>query len=388
MRRRLSLIASATTIALATGGCEFDEHPVGTGRARPVVHAVLSTAPNVGQYVVLVERTLTGRIDTHAEVRDPADPITSGNGDAVSGAWVEIIRLDSASALTAVGIEDASVRTDQKGAGVYRFLNVDCGPTTCLPNAQPIARGGRYRLRVTLPGSGDVVEGETTVPASPQRIDSLGGTVFDRERDTIRLSWPATPGAHRYALQVQTPYGPFQIFSDTNAITLTGGLRNFLGDRIPLVFVPGFEQNVQIAAVDANYYDYYRSGNDPFTGTGLLTGLRGGTGLFGSFAPIRRGRFEVVAPQDEPIEGTFETVGNQMVLYAVGDGYVSGRFDFSSGTRHGVLGTRTGNRMRLVVLQQAGVNDTLFTAEARVVADTLVVLADGASASVRLLRVR
>jgi hypothetical protein len=385
VKRRWSL-AGAALVALAAAGCEYDAKSVGTGRARPVVHAVLSTAPEVASYVVLVERTLTGRIDTHASVRDPRDPIVSGNGDPVTGARVEITRLDPAVARNAVGVEDAEVRTDRKGAGVYRFVNAECGPFACPANALVIEQGGRYRLRVTLP-EGDVIEGETMVPQAGGHVDTIPAATFDRERDTLRLTWPAVVGARRYALQVQTPYGPLQLFSDTNAITLTGGLRNFPVDRIPLVFVPGFEQDVLVAAVDTNYYDYFRSGNDPFTGAGLLTRLRGGIGVFGSWAPIRRGSFEVIAPQDEPIEGTFATVGNVMTIYAIGDAAVSGRFSFSAGGRHGVLGSRTGNRMRLIVLQQAGVNDTLFTARAEVVGDTLVVLADGATAPVRLLRV-
>jgi hypothetical protein len=380
---RRPFLAGAALVALAAGGCEYDTHAVGTGRARPVVHAVLSTAPEVASYVVLVERTLTGRIDTHSEVRDPRDPIASGNGDPVTGARVEIARLDTLFARNAVGVEDAEARGDRRGAGVYRFVNVDCGAFSCPANAQPIVPGGRYRLRVTLPG-GDVIEGETAVPQRWEHVDTIPAATFDRERDTIRLTWPAVVGAHRYALQVQTPYGPFQLFSDTNAITLTGGLRSVLVDRIPLVFLPGFEQDVLVAAVDTNYYDYYRSGNDPFTGAGLLTRLRGGTGLFGSWAPIHRGHFEVVAPQDEPFEGTYLGSVGIVELYAVGSGFVSGRLH-SAGVRHGIIGSRTGSSMRLVVLQQAGVNDTLFTARARVVADTLF-LRDDAEREMRLVR--
>lgn len=386
--RRAMASAAVLAVTLAAGGCEFDERAVGTGRARPVVHAVLNTAPNVTDYLVFVERTLTGRIDTRAEVRDPADPIVSGNGDPISGARVEITRIDLPSPRTAVAVEDAAVRADRKGAGVYRFVNAACTPFFCPPNAQAIVRGGRYRLRVTLPGGTQVVEGETTVPIPVINPDSLPGMRFDRERDTLRLSWPAATRAHRYVLQVQTPYGPFQLFSDTNAITLTGGLRNFLVDRIPLVFTPGFLQQVQIAAVDTNYYDYYRSLNDPFTGSGILTRLRGGTGLFGSYAPIRRSSFEVVAPQDEPVEGAFASTDGRLVLYASGAALVSGRFDDPSGGRHGVLGVRTGNRMQLVVLRQSGINDTLFTAGAEVVADTLTLRVDASGEQTRMRRLR
>lgn len=154
------------------------------------------------------------------------------------------------------------------------------------------------------------------------------------------------------------------------------------------MFTPGFRQHVQIAAVDTGYDDYYRSVNDPLTGSGLLTRLRGGTGLFGSYAPIRRRSFEVVAPQDEPVEGTFAGLEGRLVLYASGAALVSGRFDEAGGSRHGVLGVRTGNRMRLVVLRQAGVNDTLFTAGAEVVADSLTLRVDRTGEATRLVRLR
>ena len=223
---------------------------------------------------------------------------------------------------------------------------------------------------MTLPG-GDVVESETTVPLPTLAPDSLPTRLFDRERDTVRLTWPAAERAHRYVLQVQTPYGPFQLFSDTNAITLTGGLRNLDVDRLPLVFTPGFRQAVQIAAVDTNFYDYYRSVSDPFTGSGLISRMRGGLGLFGAYAPIRRSTFEVRAPQDEPIEGTFVAGTDRFEIYAVGPGLVSGRHDRQATFRHGVVGTRDGNRMRLTVLRTTRVSDTLFVADADVVGDTL-----------------
>jgi hypothetical protein len=364
-RRGLPRLAA---LLLACAACEFGETRIGAGRARPVVHAVLNPEASSDTYVIYVERTLTGELDTRS-VRDTADPIASGGGMPVSQARVEL--WNEAGGPTAVGVEDASIREDGKGRGVYRFLDQACSPLGCAPNALPVTRGARYRLRVTLPG-GDVVESETTVPVPTLAPDSLPTTQFDRERDTLRLTWPAAERAHRYVLQVQTPYGPFQVFSDTNAITLTGGLRNLDVDRLPLVFTPGFRQSVQIAAVDTNFYDYYRSVSDPFTGAGLISRMRGGLGLFGAYAPIRRSSFEVTAPQDEPVEGSFVRGTERFTLYATGPGLVSGRY-FANSVRLGVLGTRDGNRMRLTVLLTSRISDTLFVADAEVVGDTLTV---------------
>lgn len=372
MRRALILAAALPLLA----GCEleFDERTVGAGRPRAVVHAVLnprSTGDNT--FVVLLERTLTGEVQTRS-VRDPEDPVASGGGSPISGARVEI--TDLANGRTAVGVEDVTARDDEKGAGVYRFINASC-QLGCPPNLIPITRGARYRLRITLEGSTDVVEAETTVPAPQLAPDTAPATRFDRERDTIRLAWPAAERAHRYVVQVQTPYGPFQLFSDTNAITLTGGLRNFLVDRVPLVFTPGFLQPVQIAAVDTNFYDYFRSSSDPFTGAQLINRVRGGLGLFGGYAPIRNSALEVVAPQDENVEGNFVGGTDRFEIYVMGPGLVSGRYNRTSSFRYPVLGVRDGDRMRLAVLRNPRVSDTLFVVDAEVVADTLIIRRSG-----------
>ena len=59
------------------------------------------------------------------------------------------------------------------------------------------------------------------------------------------------------------------------ALTLTG-------DEI---LPAGASVDVMVSAVDANYYDYYRSQSDPFAGA-APSHLTGATGVFGSLAPI------------------------------------------------------------------------------------------------------
>ena len=65
-------MAAAWLALLAATACEYGEKSTGTGTPRVVVHAVLNPDAGSAEYVVLVERTLSGRIDTHSEVRDPA----------------------------------------------------------------------------------------------------------------------------------------------------------------------------------------------------------------------------------------------------------------------------------------------------------------------------
>ena len=133
---------------------------------------------------------------------------------------------------------------------------------------------------------GTVVTGTTIVPNSPLRFTPQALTPFDRDRDTVRLNWTAVKGARTYGLRVESPFGAFQFFSDSTKFTLPGGLRNIFASDFQRVFIPGFQQAVTLYAVDTNYFDYYRSRNDPFTGSGIINRLQGGIGLFGSIATI------------------------------------------------------------------------------------------------------
>lgn len=381
MSRALSrpylLHAAAACGILALAGCEFGETAVAAREPQPVVHAVLNPFPLGDDFTVLLERTLTGRVETRTDLWDPDDPVVTGGGDPITQARVQLCSVfETNTVCTATGIEDVTVREDGKGRGVYRFVNETCA-FSCPPNYIVLRRTARYALRVTLPGGetlpgGGLVQAETTIPNPILNPDTALATRLDRDRDSVQLTWPAALLTHRYVVQIQTPYGPFQLFSATNATTVQGTLVNFQQDRLPRVFTPGFRHDFQIAAVDSSYFDYYRTRNDPFTGVGQVNRIRGGTGLFGSYVPIRSSAFEVVAAMDQPHEGTFTGDGERWMLYDNGPGLVSGRLDDAVGDRHGVLGTRDGARMRLAVLRRQLVIDTLYTVEAEVVGDELV----------------
>lgn len=344
-------LALAAVLALA--GCDLGDETVAPGRDRPVVHAVLD--PFTGQtYEVLLERTLTGRVTvSRGAALDSLDPIASGEGVPISGARVE---LRDTSGLVAVGIEDAAVRADGKGRGVYRFQNRI--PPIFVPpagNEMVLVRGRRYTLRITTPEE-VVVTGATTIPFTRIVPDTMPVRVFDRERDSYPFTWPRAEEVHRYAVQIQTPFGPFEIFTPDSSMDLDGELRNVLADELPPVFVPGFLQTVQVLAVDTNYFDYYRSANDPFTGSGLIDHLDGGRGVFGSVAAIRTSRLEVVAPIDEPGEGEWMSVADEtpsatrVMVYFTGR-LVSIRWDDLDDrpTRQGMYGSRDGSRLRFPI---------------------------------------
>ena len=365
--RRLLLCALALG---ALGACEFDKVTVAPGREQPVVHAVLNPFGGT-QFTVLVERTLTGRVTPPEVAADSLDPIVSGGGVPISGATVDING--------AIGIEDASVRADGRGRGVYRFRNMP--PPVFVPrtNETLIVRGGLYTLRVTTP-EGEMVTGRTTVPSMRLLPDTLPSVTFDRENDTYPFAWEQAMQAHRYALVIQTPYGQFQLFTADTSFLVRGDLRNFFAEDVPRVFVPGFLQTLQVFAVDTNYFDYYRSSSNPFTGLGIIDRLDGGTGVFGSITPMRTSRLEVVAPIDEEARGEGVWVyadaspsPTRLTLWFDGN-VVSGRWEDADELprRRGVLGTRTGTQLSLQVLREQDAQRVVRLLTAEVVNDTLV----------------
>ena len=371
LHRRLAAIACL----LALPGCEFGEQAIAAREPRPVVHAVLNPFTFTLTYTILLERTLTGRVETTDTLFDPAAPIVTGGGDPITQATVTICNVTQPQLGCAIGVEDVSVRADGKGRGVYRFINNSCQLGPCPINDLIIRRGVRYSLHVQTP-TGEIVEGETTVPVPMFNPDTALTTVFNRERDTVRATWPAAELTHRYLVQAQSPYGPISIFTVENAVTFTGDLVNFQVERLPHVFTPGFRQRVQVAAVDTNYFDYYRSENNEFTGIGILNRLRGGTGVFGADVPIRESAFEVVGTIDQPYEGIFAGADDRWSIYDNGPGLVSGRLDWFDDNfntaRYGILGTRNGNRLRLAILRGESARDTLWVTDAEVTPQELV----------------
>ncbi len=72
------------------------------------------------------------------------------------------------------------------------------------------------------------------------------------------------------------------MFTDTSVV-LPGTVRDQDGN---VVFVVGQTHQLAISAVDSNYYDYYRTASDEFTGTGVINRLHGALGVFGSIVPL------------------------------------------------------------------------------------------------------
>jgi hypothetical protein len=275
-------------LALAgAASCTFDRITIATTTPSVVVHSVLNLS--AAYQLVLLERTLTGAVGVTDTIYDPTDPIASLGGIPVTGATVEI--TDS-TGRAFTGVEQPT--SDGRPSGVY-----------LVSLAAPVLRAGaRYELHVRT-ATGETLSADTRVPAP--EVTSEGGLsqVFNRDHDTLRIDWPRTPGARSYGVRIESPFGPYFLFSDSTRVRFPGDARNLFANDFRHLFIPGFRQDAIVVAVDSNFYDYYRTRNDPFTGSGIISRVTGGLGLFGSTVTLASGTLTVTADQTEPIEGRF-----------------------------------------------------------------------------------
>lgn len=281
-------------LAAVLTGCELGESTLTPGPARLVVHSVLS--PTAFNQVLLLERTWDGTTEIWKTGRayNPNDPIGTGGGYGETLAEVDIIRPDG----SVVRATEAQQLNPMFGPGLY-FLN--------LPSSS-LTGGGLYRLRIRSSG-GEEVLAQTTLPSLPPNVANQAVT-FDRQRDTLTLTWSPVTAAPAYHVVIDGPYGQTAFFADSNQVRLQGSLRNVAAEGLPRVFQPGFTQSLTIAAVDSNYYDYFRTSNHSQTGSGVVNRITGGFGVFGAAAPVVRRTVQVVAPFTEPVEGVFRYLGD------------------------------------------------------------------------------
>lgn len=356
---RRALVALALAAAGFGAACDLGTVTVPRTAPSVVVHAVLNaTAPN---QVVLVERTLTGAITIPDTMFNPNDPIVSAGGIPIDDATVEIV--DSTGTVFR-GVEDKVVLANGQGSGVYR-----------VPLAGNLLRlGERYQLRVHTPDGNDLTA-FTRVP-HPE-VSSTGGLsrTFNRDHDTLVVTWKAAAATRAYALRIESPFGPFFMFTDSLDFALTGDARNLFANDLQHVFIPGFRQDLIVAAIDSNFFDYYRTNNDPFTGAGIISRINGGLGLFGSMVILSSGTLNVTADQADPIEGRYRasTVPDPntpalISLYvespAARSGLpsaLSGRYVTAGPTARadGLIGQLNGTNVSIAVLANQLVTDTI-----------------------------
>ena len=252
--------------------------------------------------------------------------------------------------------------------------------------------GGRYALNIRT-ADGLVVTGTTLVPQfalDPRASVPVRFGPFRRDRDTLSLSWQSVPNARTYGLRIDSPFGAFQLFSDSTRLHLAGDLRNVFASDLQRVFIPGFQQSYAVYAADTNFFDYYRSRNDPFTGSGIINRLQGGIGLFGSTVNIDASSVDVTQATTEPaFEGDYEIVqgsANARSLVDIMHLYVetpasstlgaslSGWYsrDRSGPVRDGIVGARDGGRIELRFLVNQNAEARLVTFIGRQSNDSLI----------------
>jgi hypothetical protein len=134
-----------------------------------------------------------------------------------------------------------------------------------------------------------------------------------------------------------------------------------------------------VVAVDRNFYDYNRSGNDPFGGTGLISSVQGGIGLFGSLVELRREEVTVTKQDRAPLDAAWSgttTAGAPVVV----DLWVEDpgpRFSAVSGRvrapeRYAVGTLADDGTLRLVTLRSTSGADTAGFFTGRLQGDSIV----------------
>ena len=381
--RHAALARLGTCALCVVGACTFDEHAVAVQSPQVVVHAVLD--PGAQEQQVLVERTLSGSVNIVKNQRfDAEDPVNSGGGVPVSGALVAI-----------TGPDGRFIAFETQPAG--RPPSYETGRYVTPTGGMIVRPGATYALQVSTPG-GTIVRGTTTVPAIGPTGTSTRVDPFNRGRDTVRLTWRSAAGARSYLLRVESPFGPFLQFIDSTNVSLGGDLRNYFASSLQRVFIPGFRQRVSVAAVDSNFFDYYRTRNDPFTGSGIINHLEGGIGVFGSAVNIGTRTVDVVQDSREPsFEGIWDIADSPRPLVDLFRVYVetpgepsalSGWYarDRAGPTLEGMVGTRTNGRVVLEFLANQAAVDTVgvFSGEQR--GDSLIGTFTGVTGRVVFLK--
>jgi len=254
---RRHLISFTAALVVVAGAC-VEHTPLESGASTIVIHAVLNGAVR-NQYVV-VQRTVNG------------NPVAA----AVSGATVTIT-APGGIVMTATEDHDSSavqVAAGDPAISLVYLISLDQYGVNLVP-------GGTYQLHVHLP-TGEDVTGSTTIPnASPLSTPAANATFWSTV-DTLRLTWVPVPGASSYEVRISSTASTYALFADS-AVALPGTLRGLNGTD---VFTAGLTNQVVVSAVDGNYYAYYRTNSDPFTGATVVGNLSGAVGVFGSLVEL------------------------------------------------------------------------------------------------------
>jgi hypothetical protein len=254
------------------------------------VHAILNAG--IRTQVILVEHSLSG--DGEASSR--------GGTVAISGAAVTVTGVGRTYVAREVVDTISGTNPPQVNPLTRRYEFNTEFPIALVP-------GGTYSLRVETP-DGVVVTGTTLIPAQSPVTAAISRSL-NRDRDTLSLTWNTPLETAAFWVRAEGQGVAFDQFVSEPRVRLAGNLKGIeFDDPRTDIFLPGFIIPVNVAAVDRNLYDYFRSRSDPFTGIGRINHLIGGRGVFGSMTTLLAMRVDVTAEIPDPvIEGRWLMLG-------------------------------------------------------------------------------
>jgi hypothetical protein len=294
-------------LLLASTGCKFSE---------------LVTAPP-GESTVIAQMVLNTAAPVQTLLLERADVSTSSGH--LSGATVRLTHSspDASCARPTVTLTETNDSIIYGRTGDRRRVY----QTGDLCALHP---GDRVALRVET-REGEVVTGTTQIPGASQILVKVGSTTavaprvlsLDRTRDSVHVE--VTPqfgraldievsrkGGHPYRFSNLRPQTRpvFDITTDAMHATIPGNLSDPFedDDEDETIFRAGVVYLFSFAPTDTAYFDFVRSGANPFTGRGFINHLSGGIGVFGSVAP-QIYEVRVTAPQRDPREGVYRLYG-------------------------------------------------------------------------------
>jgi hypothetical protein len=299
---RRAVILGVAAVLTGAAGCKLSEEVAAPpGESTVIAHMVLNTAAPVQKLLLERSEGSTSRVPlTGAAVR-----LTHLNPDASC----------ARPTVTLVEANDSIIWGDEREVRrTYQTRDL------CALRA-----GDRVELRVET-SRGELLTGTTTIPGASQTLVRVGATTslaprvlpLDRTRDSIHVEM--TPRfARALAIEAMRKGGNprydnesspvIDFTTDTMHATLAGSLLDpFEDEEEQTIFRAGVDYLFTFAATDTAYYDFVRSGADPFTGRGFINHLSGGIGVFGSVAP-QTWEVRVTAPQKDPREGIYRVFG-------------------------------------------------------------------------------
>ena len=264
--RRLAAQAGIAFCLSACVACIAGDQVVSPTTSYVIVHAVLDMGSR-DQSVVL-ERTRSGQPRTHP-------PVFVGGGEPLPGAQVTLTTPDGA----VLAAEEDTLHDGTPAQNGFYRIKLDRYGVSLVP-------GGSYTLRVRVP-SGEEVMGTTTIPRAVAATPS-DSEMFDL-RDSLRLVWSPVEDAAAHEVRFHSQFAQsgccydveYAVFAEST-FSISGLAKTIWNDP---VFLSHGVTVVTVAAVDANYYEYFRTVSDPFVGA-PPSRLTGGVGVFGSLVPL------------------------------------------------------------------------------------------------------